>query len=35
VAAGGTGPVIIRGETVESPPSDPTVIRGEIEGNQN
>lgn len=35
VAATGTGPVIIRGETVDSPPSDPIVIRGEIEGNPN
>jgi UPF0716 protein FxsA len=30
-ATGGAGMVIIRGETVASPPSDPTVIRGEIE----
>lgn len=31
VAGTGSGPLVIRGETVDTPPSDPTVISGEIE----
>lgn len=31
VAGKGTDPMVIRGETVDAPPSDPTVIRGQIE----
>lgn len=30
-AGSGTGPLVIRGETVADPPSDPTIVRGEIE----
>ncbi|MCW5953733.1 MAG: FxsA family protein [Propionibacteriaceae bacterium] len=30
-ADSGTGPLVIRGETVDAPPPDPTVISGEIE----
>jgi UPF0716 protein FxsA len=31
VAGTGSGPLVIRGETVDTPRSDPTVISGEIE----
>ncbi|MCA0251079.1 MAG: FxsA family protein [Actinobacteria bacterium] len=35
VAATGADPLLIRGETVDRPPSDPQVIRGEIEDDRS